>query len=266
MNTLPSFVFVSTYMILLFFWAEIYHAGRSECLNTSIHRFRPLFIAINVFLYSIMFLIYFFDISATPLKYSTPMSDHFLRYEICGIYFGGLVYFCLALSYLIYGGLIYQRLDKIKCHSVFRAKLLHKVKFITLLLSFCFLSRSLVVFFSSQIRFAFVESWWFYIIYWISTEVFCLSLMFHILAQEIPTQYSPFAYQQYGSITASPVLSGRVLRGCNHSQPSSSTTTHSVWSHSMRSPSNEGGFVKGDEAVFIISTLEEDHKVIHQQR
>eukprot|EP01135_Chromosphaera_perkinsii_P004083 Nk52_evm2s269 gene=Nk52_evmTU2s269 len=192
LNTLPSFVFISTYLILLFFWAEIYHAGRSECSSTSILRFRPLFIVVNCVMYVMMFILYYFDLSSMPWKYSTPMGDNFMQYEICGIYFGAIVYLSVALSYLVYGGLIYMRLEKIRAESIVRTKLIKKVKFITLLLSFCFIARSLVTLLSSRKNYAFIETWWFYLIYWLLTEIACLVLMFHILAEDIPTEYSPF--------------------------------------------------------------------------
>ncbi|XP_027351518.1 tobamovirus multiplication protein 1-like isoform X2 [Abrus precatorius] len=127
---LPGLVFFSTYILLVLFWAEIYHQARS--LPTE--RLRILYVSINGAVYFIQVCIWIY----LWIDYNNVV-------ELMGNIFTAAVSFMAALGFLIYGGRLFTMLRRFPIESKGRRKKLHEVGFVTAICFTCFLIRGLMM-------------------------------------------------------------------------------------------------------------------------
>ncbi|KAK6133378.1 hypothetical protein DH2020_032888 [Rehmannia glutinosa] len=127
---LPGLLFFSTYVLLVLFWAEIYHQARS--LPTD--KLRIFYVSINGVIYFIQICIWVY----------LGINDNSVA-EFIGKIFIAVVSFIAALGFLLYGGRLFFMLRRFPIESKGRRKKLHEVGSVTAICFTCFLIRCFVV-------------------------------------------------------------------------------------------------------------------------
>ncbi|XP_027351508.1 tobamovirus multiplication protein 1-like isoform X1 [Abrus precatorius] len=180
---LPGLVFFSTYILLVLFWAEIYHQARS--LPTE--RLRILYVSINGAVYFIQVCIWIY----LWIDYNNVV-------ELMGNIFTAAVSFMAALGFLIYGGRLFTMLRRFPIESKGRRKKLHEVGFVTAICFTCFLIRGLMVLisaFDSDASLDVVDHPILDLIYYMLVEILPSVLVLFILRKlppkRISAQYHP---------------------------------------------------------------------------
>ncbi|GAV70926.1 DUF1084 domain-containing protein [Cephalotus follicularis] len=131
---MPSLVFLTTYALLVLFWAEIYYQARA----VSTDALRPSFYAINAVIYIIqiaMWLVLWWK----PIPFVIILSKMF---------FAGVSLFS-ALGFLLYGGRLFLMLQHFPVESKGRRKKLQEVGYVTTICFTCFLVRAIMMCFNA---------------------------------------------------------------------------------------------------------------------
>jgi len=179
LNSLPSLLFFSDYLIILFLWAEIYHNIHGSN-HAKIVLLRPVFIAVTVSMYSCAFILYIIDfVHEKPTSNSSVAYDS-NRTEFVLSLFVISFYFFTSLAFLFYGIRIYSKFQKfLASHSKIRRQIMRKIFSITLLVSGCFFLRVVIVTYGTIENLS--ELWWFDGCYFFFLEWFPLTMMMYIL-------------------------------------------------------------------------------------
>ncbi|GMH16392.1 hypothetical protein Nepgr_018233 [Nepenthes gracilis] len=127
---LPGLLFLSTYTLLVLFWAEIYHQARS--LPTD--RLRPAYYIVNGIIYFIQVVIWI-CIRLCRCRGAVGVAKTFFS----------VVSFSAVLGFLIYGGRLFFMLRHFPIDSRGREKKLYEVGCVTGICCSCFLIRCVVV-------------------------------------------------------------------------------------------------------------------------
>ncbi|KDD76774.1 DUF1084 hypothetical protein [Helicosporidium sp. ATCC 50920] len=130
---LPGLLFFSTYTLLVLFWAEIYYQARSLPTGS----LRPLFVLINVGVYSVQGAIWVYVAMGGPeaMQLGKELSGCFLA----------CVSAAAAAAFLLYGGRLFLMLRRFPIESRGRHKKLREVGLVTSICAACFLFRSLIM-------------------------------------------------------------------------------------------------------------------------
>lgn len=149
LGTLPSFFFFSTYMMMLFFWGEIFRTNESFRRRGLGRRVWMTFGALNSTMYSIVVLLFVVDLvqsSKTGQAWS-PVSTPLSIYEQGVQVLAAAMYLAVSVGFFIYAystfRIAHQRNDSsLLVHSQERRKLLRRVGTITLFCMSAFLARA----------------------------------------------------------------------------------------------------------------------------
>jgi len=178
LSTLPSFVFFSNFLIILFLWAEIYHYSHKED-STGINRLKPIYVIITSLLYFIVTILYVINFTTTG---NSTLYTSNNPTETTIVIFSAAVYLKTSLGFLLYGCKLYAKLrGKHSLHTQSRQNVLRRIKFITSVVTVCFLIRAVFVFTTVFIRIPLIDEWWFFSIYYVALELFPLVMMVRLL-------------------------------------------------------------------------------------
>lgn len=128
---LPGLLFFTTYTLLVLFWAEIYH----QASNMDTRFLRPCFVQLNVVVYVIEVILWVFTIFEFSHKYARYVSAAFLAVVSVGA----------VIGFLVYGCRLFTMLRRFPIESRGRKKKLQEVGFITVICSFCFVIRAVLL-------------------------------------------------------------------------------------------------------------------------
>jgi len=180
--TIPTFLFFSTYMILLLIWGEIYSAHEDKMsINLSGNK-QPFVIIINVIMYSVLVVLYTLDFVHTPTTYKS-ISTAETVYEKAIIVFGSALYICTSVAFFVYFySLFVNMLDNqsLPRRSSRSRKLLRRVGIVTIMCIMCYLCRAglvLINIFEVQDE----DFWWLDGVYYFLLEIVPQSLMLYVL-------------------------------------------------------------------------------------
>ncbi|KAL6199307.1 hypothetical protein ACLB2K_029091 [Fragaria x ananassa] len=127
---LPSLGFLTTYAILVLFWAEIYYKARNE----STHGLRPSFYAINAAVYLVQIIIWL-------IMWRNPIPVVVLSSKLL---FAGVSLFA-AVGFVVYGGRLFLMLKRFPVESRGRRKKLREVGYVTAICFTCFVVRCVMM-------------------------------------------------------------------------------------------------------------------------
>lgn len=181
MQTIPSFLFFSCYLIILFLWAEIYHTIHSPG-SVDILRLRPIYFGTQGFMYAVVIVLELVDRFAYPNMGPCPKPDIHTPMQRAIWFFDASLYLISALGFLIYGGRFYFTFsrDRKPLLAKMRNTVLPKVKYLTIMLSICFLIRGGMTL-SNGITNWTNSLWWIDLVYYAVLEVLPIVLMLLIL-------------------------------------------------------------------------------------
>eukprot|EP00128_Syssomonas_multiformis_P000498 Colp12_sorted_trinity150504_noHs@25552 len=118
LNTLPTFLFFSTFCILLFFWAEIYHTMNEKTRNsddgTSIRKTRPYFFVVNVVIYSVVITIYILDAFLAGPTLHTDENAHANTFQVILLLFLSGLYIAASIAFIVYWAVLRSAMGKSK--------------------------------------------------------------------------------------------------------------------------------------------------------
>ena len=131
MEELPGLLFFTTYTLLVLFWAEIYHQARSHPLTW----LKPAFVLVNLVIYAVQLTIWLlmaiFDKTEKEKEITGFVSTVF---QSC-------VQFGAALSFIMYGTLLFTMLYRFPIESKGRQKKLQEVGSVAVVCSLTFVAR-----------------------------------------------------------------------------------------------------------------------------
>eukprot|EP01119_Soliformovum_irregulare_P010141 TRINITY_DN2473_c0_g1_i1.p1 TRINITY_DN2473_c0_g1~~TRINITY_DN2473_c0_g1_i1.p1 ORF type:complete len:294 (+),score=67.31 TRINITY_DN2473_c0_g1_i1:48-929(+) len=180
LNSLPSFLFFTNYLIILFIWAEIYHyAHRST--QVGISKLRPIFITVNVVMYIVIFFLYLLSYLMYPKPDYLNVSNANDKAEIALFWFDITIYFFTSVGFLAYGTRIYYKFARVPVYTKSRRHILRKIQVITVLVSLCFLIRIGLILLDVAFNVNVSGFWWFDGTYYFCLEVIPLGLMLYLL-------------------------------------------------------------------------------------
>jgi len=177
LNTLPSFLFFANYLIILFLWAEIYHYAHQES-HVGIERLQPIFIVITGLMYGVVAVLYCLDFILYPPHYLN-VSESSNPVESTIYLFGVAIYTFTSIGFLLYGIRIYFKFSSVPIYTNTRKQVLRKIQVISMLVSFCFITRSALIILGILVNMS--EFWWFDGVYYFFLELVPLVLMLQLL-------------------------------------------------------------------------------------
>ncbi|TKY59497.1 Tobamovirus multiplication protein 1 [Spatholobus suberectus] len=130
----PGLLFLSTYTLLVLFWAEIYHQARSEPAQ----KLRPAYFIINGFIYLIQVILWIY-MSVSRTATGLEAAKLFLA----------VISFFAAFGFLLYGGRLFFLLRRFPIESRGRQKKLYEVGSVTTICCTCFMIRCVLLAFSA---------------------------------------------------------------------------------------------------------------------
>ncbi|XP_042478677.1 tobamovirus multiplication protein 1-like isoform X2 [Macadamia integrifolia] len=180
---LPGLLFVSTYTLLVLFWAEIYNQARG--LQTE--KLRIVYLSFNGGIYFIQVCLWIY----------LWINDNSVVGAI-GKIFIAVVSFAAALGFLLYGGRLFFMLRHFPIESKGRRKKLHEVGSVTAICFTCFIIRCFVDALSAFDSYASLDVLYHPVlnfIYYMLAEVLPSALVLYILRKlppkRISAQYHP---------------------------------------------------------------------------
>jgi len=177
LNTLPSFIFFSNYLIILFLWAEIYHYAHEDS-HVGIAKLQPIFLLICALMYGIVCTLYVIDFIVYSPDYvsvsinSNPVETTILLFDV-------FIYALTSLGFILYGVRIYFKFSSVPIYTNTRRQVLRKIEVISMLVSLCFIIRCAVVILGVTTNMS--AFWWFDGIYYFLLELLPLVLMLQLL-------------------------------------------------------------------------------------
>eukprot|EP00999_Lentomonas_sp_LEN2_P003024 NODE_880_length_1138_cov_96.088032_g838_i0.p1 GENE.NODE_880_length_1138_cov_96.088032_g838_i0~~NODE_880_length_1138_cov_96.088032_g838_i0.p1 ORF type:complete len:361 (+),score=38.46 NODE_880_length_1138_cov_96.088032_g838_i0:153-1085(+) len=190
LDVLPSFLFFSAYLVLLFFWMEIFYYNSSDLSN-----FRSAYIRVNIFLYTVILGLLIADIIVyRPFSNNPPLEDQWSPIEITIHSFTAFVYFALVCSFGFYGYQLYQIFSSrltptsnqgtVSSRTAAHTLILRKLVVVTLFFTVCFLLRAtlIIVWMALDLKF----DWWFDPVFYFFCEVIPVSILFWSFQAEAP--------------------------------------------------------------------------------
>ncbi|EFA86689.1 hypothetical protein PPL_00491 [Heterostelium album PN500] len=202
MNTLPSFLFFSNYLIVLFIWTEMYliFNGGSMIL---VHRLPVIFNLIATLMYVTIIVLYALDFALYPLQYRTVSQFSETVEYIIG-YYDGICFIVLALAFAGLGLCLVIKFRR--PHQNFtedkRKIILKRVSLVSLLVVVCFIIRAFITLFAVN-RFNLISGnwWWFDGIYFFGFEVVPIAIMLYLLRMNNSNSQSPNHHIHYSTNT-----------------------------------------------------------------
>ncbi|KAL6205570.1 hypothetical protein ACLB2K_022828 [Fragaria x ananassa] len=174
---LPSLGFLTTYAILVLFWAEIYYKARNE----STHGLRLSFYAINAAVYLVQIIIWL-------IMWRNPIPVVVLSSKL---FFAGVSLFA-AVGFVMYGGRLFLMLKRFPVESRGRRKKLREVGYVTAICFTCFVVRCVMMGFCAFDKAADLDVLnhpVLSLVYYLLVEIFPSSLVLFIL-RKLPRRNS----------------------------------------------------------------------------
>jgi hypothetical protein len=139
--SIPAYLYLSAYLLLIFFWAELYHFAYGSSSNTFVKRFLPHFVILNIAIYSIVILA--FILYSVFLNTNEYIAIIIFKVEAC---FAASISIIAGLGFMFYGTKLYQQF----AHFAINAKSKNKLRQVGLLAGICtvcFVLRAIAIMF-----------------------------------------------------------------------------------------------------------------------
>lgn len=177
LSTLPPFLFLSCYILILFLWAEIYH----EVEPTKQKRLQVIYFGQQGVLYGIVGILFLVDILTTRSEYKSQVEIGSPP-ERAVLVIDAILYIATALAFLVYGIGFYYKFTRVNRALLVKMRhgILPKVKYFTALCSLCFFVRGGMTL-SNAISNWPSYFWWFDMCYYLLLEIVPICLMLLIL-------------------------------------------------------------------------------------
>jgi hypothetical protein len=177
LGTLPPFLFLSCYMLILFLWAEIYHDVSAELQI----RMQHIYFGIQAVLYGLVAILFIVDIFTTKSEYKAQV-EIVSGPEIAVMVIDATLYIVTALAFLVYGIGFYYKFTRVNRALLVKMRhtILPKVKYFTALCSLCFLVRGGLTLSNAVSNWP-MNFWWFDLGYYGLLEIVPIILMLFIL-------------------------------------------------------------------------------------
>jgi hypothetical protein len=214
LNTLPTILFFTCYLVLLFLWIVIFHsklapAATRQGVEISTGGFRNAFILINACMYSFMFALFgvdYFETTRNPSSANgilTP-SEEIVVLGCAVIYVG------LAVSFVVYGLLFWITLRRLRLSALRRA-IMQKVGRLTALVAICFTTRTIMIIVAAVSTL--LDEWYLDVVYYGILELIPLGLTLLILQTHIGVR-SPSGHA--GTFAADQSVTGSPRKSTNY--------------------------------------------------
>jgi len=180
LSNVPRIVFFTTFSLLILLWAEIIHRVRYHQSRSFVGK-RNVFIGLNIFIYTIQGLFWFF-IFYQPSEVKT------MSLPIIENLFFAVLSVTIAILFLIYGGRLFFMLKNFPYDSPDLANKLFEVGSVTSVCTTCFLIRGSLLFLTSFMQSVQLNA---YVLlsYCLTTEIIPAILVLGILSK-LPSQPS----------------------------------------------------------------------------
>ncbi|GAM26950.1 hypothetical protein SAMD00019534_101250 [Acytostelium subglobosum LB1] len=182
LNTLPSFIFFSNYLIVLFIWVEMYLIFEGKSMSL-VHSLPWFFKVIALIMYGIVLVLYVLDFALYPLTYSPVSVYNDLVEYIIGT-FDGALFIVFAMAFLI---VCICMIIKFQEHNPNfteekRRLVLWRVTTVSILVVVCFLIRGAITLFAVN-RFNLISGkwWWFDGVYYFGFEIIPITILLFLL-------------------------------------------------------------------------------------
>lgn len=191
MGTLPPFLFLACYMLILFLWAEIYH----EVTGEQEKKMKYIYFGIQGVLHGLVIISFIVNAATAPVTISHQVTIN-EPLERAVMIIDAILYILTALGYLVYGIGFYYKFTRVNraLLAKMRRTILPKVKYMTALTSLCFFVRG-----GMTLSNAFSNwpnaFWWFDSFYYIILEIVPVILMLFILRASKPSSNAQSAAQ-----------------------------------------------------------------------
>jgi len=124
----PGLLFLTTYTLLVLFWAEIYHQARSHPLTW----LKPAFVICNAVIYAVQILLWVLQSVLDKTHRQHQITS------IASTAFEASVQFAAAMSFIVYGSLLFSMLYRFPIESKGRQKKLREVGSVAVVCSITF--------------------------------------------------------------------------------------------------------------------------------
>ncbi|KAN0041308.1 hypothetical protein ACTFIV_003846 [Dictyostelium citrinum] len=196
LNTLPSFTFFSTYLIVLFIWVEIYMISYGTMMR-SIKNLPTIFNISTCIMYIALIILYILDFTLYRLDYNTVSTFTTLPEIIIGYYDVGC-FILASFLFLFFGiSLVVKFRHQQKNFAEDKRKvILKRITFLTGLICCCFLLRAAITCFALvDLHLISGYWWWFDGAYFTVLEIVPLWIMLYLLQMDrnktrIPSEYN----------------------------------------------------------------------------
>eukprot|EP01133_Synstelium_polycarpum_P017453 gene17453-20826_t len=150
LNSLPSFLFFSAYLIVLFVWVEIYLVA-SGGSHQMIERLPLIFRLIALLMYSSLLTLYILDFSLYPLEYNHLSIFSTTAEQIIGYYDAGC-YIATSLAFLFFGICLVIKFRQPQKNFTEEKRLiiLRRVMSLSALVVICFAARAFLTIYATQ--------------------------------------------------------------------------------------------------------------------
>eukprot|EP01116_Phalansterium_solitarium_P025029 TRINITY_DN9383_c0_g1_i1.p1 TRINITY_DN9383_c0_g1~~TRINITY_DN9383_c0_g1_i1.p1 ORF type:complete len:289 (+),score=38.90 TRINITY_DN9383_c0_g1_i1:73-939(+) len=181
LNMMPSFLYFSDYLIILFLWVEIYH---NETSQTDVMQMRTVFFVFSILTYVVVVALLVINYVFHNSEYTDYVGVHTLTEKLIMMLDVSL-YLSLAFGFLIYGFLIWRRV--VVGTPILRQStksVLRKIQLITAIVSLCFMVRAGIVIWETFYMPNFSSYWYTDLAYFVGLEFIPLLLMLFVLHRE----------------------------------------------------------------------------------
>lgn len=180
-NSVPSCLFFSAYLVVLFSWASFYHNSYEVESPGSLEKIRNAFIIITVIMYTAVFTLYLVDFVLFPVKCTVPFVSSSLISTITGLYFSA-IYLCSGFGFAVYAILISRKMTAVSPTSMEKTEVLKKIKLFTSFMVIVFMVRCVFVIWDALDElphYLVIEP-----IYWLGLELIPNAIMIKILKMD----------------------------------------------------------------------------------
>jgi len=179
-NSVPSFLFFSAHLVLLFFWAEMYHSGfkKKHLGKLSMGRFLPIYVGINIFIYVSLIVLYILDFTMQVPHKAHPHDEKLTEFERVVQIIMCAFYVLLSFGFMVYGLLVLRWTRR---YTTKLTSSMVKLGCICAATIVGFAGRATIIFFSLMGMLPYL--WYMVLINWIIFEILPLSLVFVLLTR-----------------------------------------------------------------------------------
>jgi len=139
-NSIPSCLFFSAYLIVLFSWASFYHNSYESESPNSLEKIRNTFLGITIIMYTAIVTLYLIDFVIYPIQCTTPFVGSPLILTLTGLYFS-FIYMSSGIAFAVYAILISRKMRTTSPGTQEKSEILKKIKLFTTFMVFVFLVR-----------------------------------------------------------------------------------------------------------------------------